>query len=393
MSAPAASQAPEGRDWDAVIIGAGPAGALAARALARAGRSVLLADRDGFPRHKVCGGCLNARAIAALDTAGLGGLPDDLGAVPIRAFHVATHKRQERLTLPGGMAVSRYALDQALVAAARDAGATVAEGWMARPQAVDPTGWKVELRSRRQKFHIHARACLIAAGLAGVRPPRGEKLATVSISPMSRIGAGALFRSEAAARHAGSIAMAVGRTGYVGITRVEDDQIVVAAALDADHVRREGSLAGAAAAILAANGVAVPSEIHAAKWRGTAQLSRQVRPLAGHRYLVLGDAAGYAEPFTGEGMAWAMTAGLAAAGLVDAHLDDWTAATDRAWTAWHWRHVGRHQRRCRLIAKGLRHPHLVDASLMLLHLAPKLARPVMRLFNAPLGPVEFGRWA
>jgi len=30
---------------------------------------------------------------------------------------------------------------------------------------------------------------------------------------------------------------------------------------------------------------------------------------------------------------------------------------------------------------------------MLLHLAPKLARPVMRLFNAPLGPVEFGRWA
>ncbi len=393
MSAPTPSQAPEGRHWDVVVIGAGPAGALAACALAQAGRSVLLVDRDGFPRHKVCGGCLNARAIAALKAAGLGGLPDNLGAIAIRAFHVATPRRQERLPLPGGMAVCRYALDQALVAAARDAGATLAEGWLARPEAADPTGWKIELRSRREKSYIHARACLIAAGLAGVRPPRGVKLATVSISPTSRVGAGALFRSEASAHHSGTIAMAVGRTGYVGITRVEDDQIVVAAALDADHVRREGSLAGAAATILAASGVAVPPEIHAAKWRGTAQLTRQVHPLAGHRYLVLGDAAGYAEPFTGEGMAWAMMAGLATAGLVDAHLDDWSPATARAWTAWHWRHVGRPQRRCRLIAKGLRHPHLVDASLALLHLAPKLAPPVVRLFNAPLGPVEFGRWA
>src|SRR5262249_23647918 len=46
------------RRWDAVVVGAGPAGALAARELARLGAAVLLVDRATFPRWKVCGCCL-----------------------------------------------------------------------------------------------------------------------------------------------------------------------------------------------------------------------------------------------------------------------------------------------------------------------------------------------
>ena len=50
------------RTWDAVVVGAGPAGAVAARELARRGTTVLLVDRASFPRNKVCGACLNVRA-------------------------------------------------------------------------------------------------------------------------------------------------------------------------------------------------------------------------------------------------------------------------------------------------------------------------------------------
>jgi menaquinone-9 beta-reductase len=57
--------------WDCVVVGAGPAGAVAALCLARAGRSVLLLDKHAFPREKVCGDGLIADSINCLDRLGL----------------------------------------------------------------------------------------------------------------------------------------------------------------------------------------------------------------------------------------------------------------------------------------------------------------------------------
>ena len=52
--------------FDALVIGAGPAGAVAARELARRGASVLLVDKSRFPRPKVCGCCVNGAAVGTL---------------------------------------------------------------------------------------------------------------------------------------------------------------------------------------------------------------------------------------------------------------------------------------------------------------------------------------
>ena len=57
--------------WDAVVIGAGPAGTMAACSIGDRGLSVLLIDRQTFPRKKVCGGCLSAAAIELLAQSGL----------------------------------------------------------------------------------------------------------------------------------------------------------------------------------------------------------------------------------------------------------------------------------------------------------------------------------
>ena len=72
------------RSWDAVVVGAGPAGSVAARELARRGVSVLLVDKATFPRAKVCGCCLNAAALDTLAKIGLADLPRRCGAVPCR---------------------------------------------------------------------------------------------------------------------------------------------------------------------------------------------------------------------------------------------------------------------------------------------------------------------
>src|SRR5437667_10341215 len=68
------------RVWDALIIGAGPAGSLAARELARRGVATLLVDRARFPRDKVCGSCLGASGLTELAAVGLGDLPRRLNA-------------------------------------------------------------------------------------------------------------------------------------------------------------------------------------------------------------------------------------------------------------------------------------------------------------------------
>src|ERR1700757_250084 len=54
------------KTWDAIIVGAGPAGCAAAYDLAAAGHEVLLLDKAEFPRQKACAGGLTLKAIKAL---------------------------------------------------------------------------------------------------------------------------------------------------------------------------------------------------------------------------------------------------------------------------------------------------------------------------------------
>ena len=56
-----------GRIWDVVIVGAGPAGSIAAFYLASKGHRVLILDRARVPREKVCGDCLTADALECLE--------------------------------------------------------------------------------------------------------------------------------------------------------------------------------------------------------------------------------------------------------------------------------------------------------------------------------------
>src|SRR4051794_11356405 len=100
---------------DVTIIGGGPAGGLAAVALARGGWAVTLVEQARFPRHKVCGESLSALGIEVLERAGLGAAIRRLD--PIRITRTALHAAggpSVSLDLPGPMwGVSRHAFDAA----------------------------------------------------------------------------------------------------------------------------------------------------------------------------------------------------------------------------------------------------------------------------------------
>ncbi|MGZ3396914.1 MAG: NAD(P)/FAD-dependent oxidoreductase, partial [Isosphaeraceae bacterium] len=174
----------------------------------------------------------------------------------------------------------------------------------------------------------------------------------------------------------------VGRNGYVGLVRVEDDQLNVAAAFNKYHVKDSGSPGAAANRILLEAGLAPVPALDNAAWRGTASLTRQTRPIAGERFFVLGDAAGYIEPFTGEGMAWAMVSGQAIAPLVWRGIKCWEPSLSRTWVLLHRRLVTRRQYLCRALATLLHHPGLAHAAFELVARVPGVARLMIERVNA-----------
>jgi flavin-dependent dehydrogenase len=372
----------DGSDHDALIIGAGPAGTLAARQLAASGARVLLVERAAFPRYKVCGACLNGNALASLEAAGLGSLVPRLGAIGLNTFALHLSGRSARLPLPAGAALSRARFDAALADAARAVGAAFLPETQALIEGVEGNRRRVRLAQRGRTSAVTARVVLVAAGI-GHQGSEQEPDLNTEPSPHSRIGAGCGLEDFPDAYGEGTIFMAVGRRGYLGMVRVETGGLNLAAAFDADALREYGGLGKAAASVLAETGLPAIPALRDARWRGTVCLTRRPRQLAAERLFLIGDAAGYVEPFTGEGMGWALTSALAVAPLALRAIDGWEPSLASGWSSLHGKLVGRRQRLCRGLARLLRHPGLSRLALEASVYAPRLVRLTMERLNAP----------
>lgn len=382
------------RDWDVIVIGGGPAGAVAAARLSRLGCAVLVVERATFPRDKVCGGCLNQRALAALREAGLMDVVGSLDAPQLDMLALRGYGAAAQIDLPTGIGVSRRALDAALLKEAERLGVRVVHGRAGRVGRVSNGSRALVVGDGADAQTYRARVCVFASGLASPNTFEDIGGLSVSIDETSRIGAGAHLPKEAHDYRAGTIHMAVGDHGYVGAAVVEEGALNIAAAIDAGFVKNRGGLANACAEILQGAGFPLPCGMLDVRWRGTPPLSRSLSAVRGERLLVIGDAGGYMEPFTGEGMAWAMSSGLAAAQIIDTNLSSWSPEAERAWSAWHRHNVAKPQKRCRLVARALRSRAFTQAGIRALHWMPLLAKPALHFINAPAQHRSRGmRWA
>jgi flavin-dependent dehydrogenase len=364
-------------EWDVIVIGAGPAGALAAYQLARRQLRVLLVEKRAFPRWKICGSCLNGVALRALETAGLGHLLDALGAVPLERIHLGLQGRQLELALPAGRSLSRGRLDLALCEAAVAAGAVLRSPCEATVAGSHPGGREVLLRSGADVQTTSARVVLVASGLAS-NALAPELPIETRISPRSRIGAGCELDAGVKGYARGTIHMAIGRHGYVGLVRNEAGALNLAAAFDRPHLIAAGGPAASAAEVLAEAGFDPLPEAAAATWRATPALTRRSTPPAAERVLLLGDAAGYVEPFTGEGMGWALVGALAVVPLVLQGQQEWNTGLEREWARSHARLIGSRQRFCHGLAFALRRPGLSRALLDAAGRWPALTAPLLQ---------------
>ena len=318
-----------GRTRDLLVIGGGPAGASTAAWAARAGLDVLLVERAHFPREKACAeylspeaardldalGVLDAVEAAAEKLTGMRIVADD-GADVLGRFTASAGFTPYR---PYGLALPRSRLDTIVLGAAARSGAEVRHG-VAFESLLMEDGVVVGavLRSGERRWEERSRALVGADGLHSLV---ARRLGLSRHGAPRRLALVAHFAGVREPRDCGEMFVRRGR--YVGLARLGGGLVNVAAVVPAAEAR---TIARDPAAFLAAEVDAYP-ELRA-RLAG-ARLARRVmvagpfartsRRSVADGALLVGDAADFFDPFTGEGIFAALRGGrLAARALVAA---------------------------------------------------------------------------
>ncbi|MDH2442424.1 geranylgeranyl reductase family protein [Amnibacterium sp. CER49] len=298
----AAPAEPDGtKRWDVLVVGAGPAGSSAARAAALAGARVLLVDAARFPRYKTCGGGLIGASLAEL--------PAEAAAAVVRRIDTVTVARKGgraraiRSTRPFLALTDRDRFDQALVDAAVAAGAVFRDGVRVRRLEEIEGGVAVHTTDG---VVVSASVVVGADGSAGVvgrfvgvrigRSDLGLELELeLELAGMEPGWAGRVHLDWGAAPgtygwvfpKADRLTVGVmERKGDGGATRRYLDRFVHELGLGGLPVERSSG--------------------HLTRWREPGS------PVRRGRVLVAGDAAGLLEPWTREGISFALRSGRAA---------------------------------------------------------------------------------
>lgn len=372
--------------WDAIVIGAGPAGAFAAYLLAKECLSVLLVDKCKFPRSKVCGCCINMHAAKILNENSLGHVLAENRAISLEQLNLFDGNTRAKIALPGGYSLSRSQFDNSIVQEATKYGVTFLSETAAHVLDSSQSERLVRLKSasheaRHEETEAAAKVVLVADGLSGRSLERHGEFENV-VTPQARFGCGTIVASAPDFYEPGHIYMACSPGGYVGLVKLEDNRVDIAAALDKDFARTQAGVAGAAAAILHSCNLPLPIDIVSAPWTGTEPLTRKRRNIAAERLFVIGDACGYAEPFTGEGIAWALKSAAGVQPFALAGVAAWNDKLVDDWQLEHRKLIASRQFRSGAIAQVLRIGVIRQMAMPMISAFPELANSIARLIAA-----------
>jgi len=322
---------------EVVVVGGGPAGASTAWHLAQRGVTVTVLDRARFPRDKVCAEYLSPQASRIL--AAMGALPvieqhaSQLRGMAIRAPNGGViygqfaarhgfHAFRDR-----GLGVRRTLLDSTLVERVRAEGITVREGVRVTDLLRDATGRVTGVRALDDAGHTTHYHAKVVVGADGLRSVVARRLGLVhSARWPKRLALVAHFRNVGGVSDVGELH--VERDGYVGIADVGGD-----AEQNAHSVINVALVVPAHAA----RDVAADKDAYLTQWlarhphlgsrfaaatplepvRVTGPFAASTRPAWAPGAVLVGDAADFFDPFTGEGVYSALRGGELLAPFVE----------------------------------------------------------------------------
>src|SRR5829696_7596038 len=317
-------------DADVFVVGGGPAGSVSSWLLAERGHRVLLLDKARFPRHKACSEYVNPAGARLLAELGLESDLQALGAHYMEAMLIHAPGGHHFLadfgvTEPGSAAIglSRYRLDSLLLDRARVAGVEVREGAHVRSVLVaNGCVQGVECSKNGVPTTLRAPLTIGADGRHGV-VSRALGL-DIPLQWPRRTGLVAHYRGVTGLGSWGEMHIAPHRRGYAGLAPLEEGltnvAFVTASAAVAD---RPGSLEAYFAEGL--SGIpALASKLAGAQRvggiRGIGPMAHRARRVIGDGFVLVGDAANFLDPFTGEGVYEALRGATLLAPIADAAL-------------------------------------------------------------------------
>ena len=345
--------------------------------LASRGFKVLLIDKALFPRGKVCGCCLSKSSVDGLRQVGLGSMFAKAGAIALESISLFDAASRATLPLNGGFSISRDRFDAELVSSAIASGAQFLPGHQAQVVELGSDLALISVCVKGELLFLNARSVVVADGLSG-HALDGIPGFDVEAIESSRIGAGTVLADAPSFYRPGAIYMCCADKGYVGLVLLEDSRLDVACALDREYSRRMNGPGAAAETIIAACNLPVPPSLAQSHWTGTQALTRKRKRIWGRRLFVVGDACGYAEPFTGEGISWAISSAIAAAPFVAQAIGSWNDGIGLSWERTYDASIGRRHRLSNVIALFLRRNRLRRLSISILSRAPALVSPLVR---------------
>jgi flavin-dependent dehydrogenase len=307
---------------EAVVVGAGPAGSVAALVLARAGVRVRLLDRASFPRPKLCGDTLNPGALSILDGLDRAGAP--LGAavraaaVPMAGM-IVTGPRGARVVADypsrlTGAALPRHTLDHLLLEAAMSAGAEFEE----RACVVAP-GLSASGRVAGVRLKIGNATRELPAAITVAADGRGSRLgAALGLSRFSprvrRWAFGAYFSDVEGLTAHGEMHLRAHE--YIGVAPTPGGAANVCVVRD--HARAAESRPAArvvhdavASEPTLRDRFARARQVTGVTTLGPLAIDCRAAGMPG--LLLAGDAAGFVDPMTGDGLRFALRGGILAA--------------------------------------------------------------------------------
>ena len=308
---------------DVLVAGSGPAGSAVAAALAREGASVMLVEAARHPRPKACAEYASPRVVEELARIGMEVAAWTDAAVPLRGMdlHVGSAcvrlgyaERSGRRRMAWGL--DRRVFDARLAAHAARSGATLLEHTrVVRLLSEDGRVVGARLRDATSGRETEIRADWVV-GADGARSTVARQLGVERrVLAPRRLGLVAHYTGVAGLADHGE--MHVGRDWYVGLAPTPGGELNVGMALPLDAAsgssaaRFAGAIEGLPAVADRLRGAQRLTPI-----RGAAPIGHRVGRAAGPGWLLVGDAAGFVDPFTGEGIHRALRSARAAADAI-----------------------------------------------------------------------------
>jgi menaquinone-9 beta-reductase len=384
---------------DVAIVGGGPAGAITAMLLARAGHAVVLLERSPEWRWRACGVFTSPAAVTALRRVGLTDADLESVARAIPAMRVETRTGTAfRLTYGGtgalrdsAVGIGRGTVDALLLEMARTAGVDVRVGTHVERVELEPLlgepSASQHLIVGDGRGEIAAR---IVVGADGLRSVVARAAGVDRRSPLGpRVGL-TFHLPDPMGDAAHDARLVVIDDGYVGLAPVPGGRVNVGIVLGrswSDELRRDGGAAIARGIVerLAPDGPTALEWAVQDSVAGVSPLGHRVVRRGGDGWILVGDAAGFLDPFTGEGLHRAIVSAELGAAAVGSSLADGNSralfAYDRAMAS----AFGAKDRVSRIVQAFLGRPPVFDYAARRLASRPDL-RETMGLVMGDLAP-------